>query len=143
MIKHFSMLTLKAPLENLFELETPDSYQCRVFRYELGHSWMTISAHDKNAKEWKPLYIHLGAVRYFEGPMWWEGANFCVAPIAEYLDVCGKVEGIEVVNQRNESISIIDDLVFSERLFTFKTNSIVVKIIASFLTVTDEKELGQ
>lgn len=62
--------------ENIFGLEDPDSWGCKVDYYISGHSQLGIRAYNENLDE----NINLGFedVEYFSGSIDWTGANFCL-----------------------------------------------------------------
>ena len=140
MIKNLSISNMRAEAQNIFEIDNPDEYLCRVHMYQKSHSWLSIEAHRKIANEYKPIFMKFGAVRYFEGPMWWEGANFYIASLAEYIELLGKFEDQMIINAYASLQSQNPEKDMAGHLFVAKTNSAVVKIVADLLTLTDQTE---
>lgn len=61
--------------ENVFKLEDPDAWYCRVERFVSGHGMLDIELTNRNTQE--HLYIGFRKVSYLlSGPMRWQGANF-------------------------------------------------------------------
>jgi len=78
------------PSNNIFGLSEPNDCQCRILEYAMGHSQLlvrvtTSSSADVNAGE--VMCLGFEGVLYFEGPMWWQGADFRIGTRDEHLAI--------------------------------------------------------
>jgi hypothetical protein len=118
--------------ENVLELETPERYSCRVWRYAAGHSRLAIALNQDDANSYDPIYAIFEAVDYFEGIMSWKGANLKAASREESIK--------QKMNIQGTPIAKLPELPYTlpMRLFTFDAANVQIKILASLLTLTDD-----
>ncbi len=72
---------------NLFKLRHPDAYRCHVHRYYSGLSRLYLRVARENAPDAPPFFLLFADVGYFAGPMTWQGADVCIAPRQDAIDV--------------------------------------------------------
>ncbi|MCI0558323.1 MAG: hypothetical protein MN733_07495, partial [Nitrososphaera sp.] len=84
---------LKMHRSNIFEMEMPETYQCGIREYKATHSKLRISVYKKVPGD--VLDLVFTGVMFYEGPMQWVGANFCVAPRDEWLTLMQELGWIE------------------------------------------------
>jgi hypothetical protein len=77
--------------DNIFNIPKPDEYECLVRNYNIGHSIMQLLVRRKTNRR-ERFYIIFSAVAYFSGSMRWTGANFCIKPDAEALEILRRIE---------------------------------------------------
>lgn len=135
MTRHFQLSKMQAEAKNIFELDAPDEYHCRVERYRKCHSWLAIGAHKKTDSEYRPVFMLFGGVRYFEGPMWWDSANFCLAPFSEYIAVLSRCEHRSL---RDAEADVAWQENLPGNLIIVRSDKMVVKIVAHLLALTDD-----
>lgn len=73
--------------ENIFDLVDPSAYGCRVASYHRTHSTLLIVAAHPERYQSQIIHLNFLGVMYFEGPMKWQGADFCL----ETTDECAKL----------------------------------------------------
>jgi hypothetical protein len=85
--------TVTFPIDSVFKIKDPDSYECHVEAYDARLSHLVIRTRKlgKAALGETPPYFEFNNVMYFEGSMTWIGANFCVAPPTDCLQVAHKM----------------------------------------------------
>lgn len=71
---------------NILGLDDPEAFYCRVHSYRQGHSILIVSLVDKRSTVFDPKYLVFETVQYFEGHMWWEGANLCLKKFEVYIN---------------------------------------------------------
>ena len=119
----FNFLDIPHGTENVFNLDDPSSYYCRVFRYHISHSGLCIQlireGHDN-------LYLDFAGVQYFEFPQFWKGANFALS---------GDTVEKERCILKNPHIVKSDDIsywVASHHLLICHTDEGVVKLLFGY-----------
>ena len=103
-----------------------DALICKVTQYFMSHSSMQIEVfnpHDKTV-----LYIEFLSVRYFDGPMHWQGANFNVQEQKECLKI---LDLIGVQYFENEALFVC-------RIANSSTPTAVVRIIADLGFISEK-----
>jgi hypothetical protein len=78
------------PSSNIFGLLEPNDRQCRVLGYVMGHSQLFVRVSmppgvDVDTDE--IMCLGFEGVLYFEGPMWWQGADFRIGTREEHLAI--------------------------------------------------------
>jgi hypothetical protein len=127
---------MPAPFENIFGIDNPEEYGCRIFHYQQGHSVMIVRLEKGGDAAGTELYLVFESVMYFQGYLGWTGANFCTAPIEEYMSLMLKAS--EQVSQ-NELKYIEQDMSsIPGRLFTVSAKEGVIKLIANTATLSDD-----
>lgn len=79
-------------------LPNAEKYWCQIYHYNLGHSELSIHL----VYETENYYLHFSGVRYFCGPMIWQGANFQLASAEQCL---------ELVRRIRKSVQIPDEMI--------------------------------
>ena len=79
---------------NIFGLANPQTCRCRVLGYIMGHSQLYVSVSmpsniGVNANE--ALCLAFEGVLYYEGPMWWQGADIRIGTRDEQLEILKRV----------------------------------------------------
>jgi hypothetical protein len=69
---------MKFSQKNVLDLENPDEYHCIAIHYRRGHSELLVRVFPNNPDE-AEFFLIFQAVEYFEGPLMWSGADFCIA----------------------------------------------------------------
>lgn len=107
--------------KNIFGLVHPQRYECIVWSYRVNHQQLLIRA-DKDKFNNETIYFSFAGVVYFEGPISWTGASFCV----------GTTDECAGLFRRRINADIPEDAVSDiYRLFLIELpNSEVIKIIA-------------
>ena len=68
---------------NIFKLENPQAYSCEILSYHRQHSDLFLKAnHLSNPDKY---WFEFTALEYFEGPVGWRGADFCIATTDECI----------------------------------------------------------
>lgn len=138
-IKEFNISNMKAPCENVFDIKNPDLYHCRVAKYEQGHSVMHIALRSLEIGDANPnFYLVFEDVKYFEGPMIWEGANFCTVSLEEYGKYIEKIQSREKVVDSQASLLLDFQMPIPGRLFVVNTPNLQIKLISNIVTLTDD-----
>jgi len=70
--------------KNIFNIENPEAYFCTVWSYLASHSMLLIRV-DKGELDQEIFYLYFELVQYFEGPLKWKGANFCIGASDECI----------------------------------------------------------
>ena len=132
MEKFIKVSQLPDNAENVLELETPERYSCRVWRYAAGHSRLAIALNQDDANSYDPNYAIFETVEYFEDIMSWQGANLKVASREESVK--------QKMNIQGTPIAKLPELPYTlpMRLFTFDVANVQIKILASLLTLTND-----
>ena len=76
----------------LLQLENPELYQCRIRKYVQGHSTMYIFVMNRENPKEDKFYFILDSVAYFSGQMFWQGADFKLAPNDRMIEIARRVE---------------------------------------------------
>lgn len=139
-IKSFNISHMKAPCQNVFDIVRPDLYHCRVTKYEQGHSVMYIALRTQEIGFDPHFYLMFEDVQYFEGPMMWEGANFCTASLEEYGVYLEKIQQREKVVDSQTSLLLDFQMPIPGRLFVVNTPNLQIKLISSIVSLTDSLE---
>ena len=71
----------------LSDIANPQDYSCRVLVYSRGHSQMYVTAESTTSAPDKPVVLVFDAVRYFEGPMGWQGLDFRLGSVSERINL--------------------------------------------------------
>jgi hypothetical protein len=138
MKKEFSVSNIHPSAKNVLELPDADNYYCRVFDYKPGHSNMTLVLTHKDSTRWDDFYLLLDSVRYYEGPFWWTGINISKGVWSEFLKLYFKVTGQGNFTEKEiEEFEIDPD--FSGELLVIPTPHFTIKIIASYMMLSDER----
>jgi hypothetical protein len=61
----------------------PQAYSCSVLAYVRSHGQMIIEVVEMAADAYRPIYLDLETVWYFEGPFRWQGIDFRIASSEE------------------------------------------------------------
>lgn len=99
---------------------------CKVTQYFMSHSSMQIEVfnpHDKTV-----FYINFLSVRYFDGPMGWQGADFNVQEQKECLEILERI-GVQYFEP---------DTLFVCRIINSSTPTAVVRIIADLGFISEQ-----
>lgn len=109
-MKEYNISDIPFDASNVFELEEPGSCSCQVWSYDKGHSILTICLFSPKGEI--RSFISFEGVSYFQGPMWWHGANFKRSDIDVHVDIKVKTQGKkneffrEWLKTQNEEVSI-------------------------------------
>ena len=124
MAKYYSDSTAVYPIDNVFGVENPDSYECRVKRYDSRLSYLEIYMRplDQSSLPESFFSFVFNAVEYFEGTMTWIGANFRIASPAECIHIARKMPYQHKMSDQ-EILDFYD-------LYVVETNQLQIKILA-------------
>jgi hypothetical protein len=61
----------------------PQAYTCSVLAYVRSHGQMIVEVVEIPADAYRPMYLELETVWYFEGPLRWQGIDFRIASSQE------------------------------------------------------------
>ena len=75
----------KSHRRNFLALDLPENYQCNIMEYHASHSKLRIGVYKSIPGDMFDLVFT--AVYFYDGPMQWIGANFCVASKREQLSL--------------------------------------------------------
>jgi hypothetical protein len=106
--------------KNFFNIANPQEYSCRVGSYRVNHSLMLVRATKSEFEPGKTFYLTFGGVLYFEGPLAWSGADFCISTTDECERLLSKMG-------YSDSLHVLSD---KYRLFLVELPNLEVKIIA-------------
>jgi hypothetical protein len=112
-------------MDNYFSITDPDSYGCGVYKYVASLSVL----HIRVVNSTKPpnlFYIVFYPVEYFSGPMYWQGANFQLAPDEECLMILSRLERYK--GTLPEKLLIDEE--HKLKLFTVKSPRNTIQIVA-------------
>jgi hypothetical protein len=109
-----------------------EKWYCQVMDYNLGHSRLLTSVTQADTD--KKLSLVCLDTRYFEGPLFWHGADFQVAPMEECEALLRKInrnmsEATLKMELQVQKLFIVNDLQTSMR----------IRIMAGVAFVTDQK----
>ena len=142
MIKLVELRNLEHPAENVLDLENPENYSCRIWSYSPGHSMLFVHLKENDGTKTSPhLYLVFDNVQFFEGPMWWQGANFCTSTLYDYAKLNFAVHIPEELSEAfiQEVVDKMDSQKSPSHLFTLSVNDkIQVRILASSAGLTDD-----
>jgi hypothetical protein len=110
-------LTMNYVINNFFELTDSQECACAVASYRINHSLMLVKV--DNVKSEETFYLTFSGVLYFEGPLKWQGGNFCI----ETVDECEKL--LRKIGY-GYALHVLDKY----RLFVVNLPSAEVKILA-------------
>jgi len=87
-----TFLDLKSQINNLLNLKAPETYSSALERFSPDHlvMWFRIYNHNKS-----PMNLVFKGVYFFDGPISWLGAEFCVASSKECLELVDKLGWIK------------------------------------------------
>lgn len=68
---------------NIFTIANADHRMCKMVSFTDCHKILTIEVSPETQDD-VPLLLHFGRVVYHSGPIYWQGANFCIASMEEY-----------------------------------------------------------
>src|SRR5574341_95812 len=115
---------LRSQQNNILDLEGPDSHTCVVEHYKSSHPALWLSIHKgRFTSPDDALHVIFSGVSFYEGPMQWIGANFCVAPRDEWRTLMQELGWTEGAPQ-----DAMDYLSEELRLFTVESQSTKYKI---------------
>lgn len=113
--------------ENIFNLPAPIMYRVHVHRYFSGLSRMYMRVF-KGQNETPAFYLLFSDVGYFEGPISWQGADFCMASADDCIQLMLKTGMIgEAILQYPDAYLPITE---QARLYVVKTTHTPVRFIA-------------
>jgi hypothetical protein len=142
MIKEIEIGNMEHPAENVLGLEKPENYSCQIWYYTPSHSNLIVLLNEKDrAKGTPPLYLVFDSVRFFEGPLGWNGANFCTSTLYDYaeLNIALQIDEELPENFVQKMVDQMEDQKWPSRLFTLSVNDkIQVRILASYAALTDD-----
>lgn len=119
--------------ENIFNLPAPTLYRCHVHHYHarLSRLYIRVFKTDGGLStvQIPAFFLLFSDVGYVEGPINWDGANFCLAPHEDCIDLMLETGMIgKAVLQFPDAYAAITD---TARLYVVKTAHSPVRIIAS------------
>jgi hypothetical protein len=121
--------------ENIFGVNKPDEWHCRMVGYATLHNTMAIIAKHPN-KELEPFLVTFRHVTYFSGTTNWVGANFCRAEMRELLNLW------RIINTKIQALSDEElEYKFDQSalgLYVVKTSYSPFHIIANWGTKHDD-----
>jgi hypothetical protein len=130
---------IEVSTQNAFGFEKPETYSCRVWKYIVSHSALTIEVKSKHTVEKYPkhFYIIFEPTDYFQGPVWWKGADFRTASQGECFSLLYAMH----TGRTMEEDGLPDPAKLSgeagRRLFIAEYGKIEVKILAGLVIITD------
>ncbi len=116
----------------MLKIDVPQSCSCRVWRYMYSHSMLSINAFQLNPE--KTYYLLFTSVEFYEGPLFWEGADYQIGSSGHCLDILHRTERFDDIPDAHLSKSF--------KLFVFPGAS-PVRIIAANVRVFEEDPLAQ
>lgn len=111
---------------NVFGFDAPEKYTCSINAYDAERNRLSVSVNGSNGC----LLIFTG-MRYFEGPFYWKGANFCTGSAEATTRLVHLLASPEFLDE--DALNAIRPFSsdFTPRLFVVETVNFSVKIIAS------------
>jgi hypothetical protein len=115
---------------NIFGLPEPNDCRCRILEYTMGHSQLFVrvtmsSGAAVNAGE--IMCLGFEGVLYFEGPMWWQGADFRIGTRDEHLAILQRVNSSDFGGNGEK----IQHALRKYRLFILNGAAAQVRIVAT------------
>ena len=134
---------MKIDFKDVFSIENPDEYFCRVQSYHTSDplSFMYVFVHPPNEPQ-KKFVILFNYVRYFAGPMTWAGANFKIAHYDDCATILKRIPGFQDYpdeNQAKASGAISRNKHY--KMYLTGSNKLEVKIIALSATILQSDEI--
>jgi hypothetical protein len=144
MMKIFSSADIAPNSTNIFNIPESENYSCRVMQYVASHSKLVIMLHHrlKTGMPFNGVYLIFTFVLYFEGPFWWEGANFCSASREELVRLQMQIHARQKINEQQIHSIIASSNSTAECLFLVQTANLTVKILSSQVILTQEPPQG-
>lgn len=100
------------------QIDEPDKYWCQIQTYVVGHSTMYIEVSTRE----QAYYLHFPALRYFSGPLLWQGADFHIAASSECLRLARSMERFDPLD---------DDIIINQLvLYQIEKPRLTVQIIS-------------
>jgi hypothetical protein len=112
---------MKHSVKNFFNVINPQEYSCGIGSYRVNHSLMLIRATKSEFDPDQTFYLTFSGALYFEGPLGWKGANFCIGTTEE----CEKL--LRKMDYSDDTLHILSE---KYRLFVVELPSLEVKIVA-------------
>ena len=85
----------------LSSVSNPQDYYCSVLGYVRGLSQLYIKAETISPKTDRPVILGFASVKYFEGPMRWQGLDFRLGSVDEKITLLQQ-EWLDVGNLLNK-----------------------------------------
>ncbi len=70
---------------NYFDLPQPNGSLCHLLKYNRAKSFLELKVYEEEGDD--AAYLQFEGVAYYEGPVFWKGANFLVASNADCIKV--------------------------------------------------------
>ncbi len=133
MAKYYRDQTVTFPVENVFGIKDPETYECHVKAYDARLSHLVIQARKLGtpALGEPSFHFEFNGTMYFEGSMTWIGANFCIAPPTDCLHVAHKLAYHAGIPDT--------DLLGQYDLFVVDAQQTQIKILAGIGQVFEDK----
>lgn len=123
MKKQFVFPIGKESLSNILQFDDPHSFRCRIIYIHPLHrgTRIQISRQSSSNLPFEHFYLSLSLVKYFDGPMQWDGANFELAPLDELASLLSRLHGA--------SISATDLISSQNCLLKLQTHEFLIRIL--------------
>jgi hypothetical protein len=134
----FDVTQMPALANNVFGIANPETYICRVASYRAGHSVMCVHVHrhSQSTLPYDEFFLLFDFVQYFEGPMWWNGANFCTSTPEECLQLLFRLQSPQKVDDDEvTTFDLPESTPLPKVLFVQAANNVKVRLIVSFVTM--------
>lgn len=139
MFNVFSGHELKAPMRNVFQIDHPETYTCRMWRYNPGKGELAffVTRDTMSQITHRDFYLVFDDVRYFAGPTFWKGADFCTASLKDYSRLMLRLKSKDKLSttELNEAPPLASKV--AGRLFLLDTPNVQVRIVSNQVTMTD------
>jgi len=112
---------MKFSQKNVLGLENPDEYHCIAIHYRRGHSELLVRVFPNKSDNSEPFFLIFQAVEYFEGPLMWWGANFCIATDDEYQNFLAERE-LDISLDESFKLIVVDhpDIKFKVKIIAIE-----------------------
>jgi hypothetical protein len=119
-------------LDELKAIEDIDDFECLVGGYQVGHSTLILIVRNGLSKTRRNFYIFFENVKYFSGPLKWQGADFKQGTTEECL------KRLTQAKVYPDKTFLRDDT--QQRLYQVDLGSMVVEIIASHARIQQDTD---
>ena len=128
------MYELEYGMENALDIPDATDGRCRVINYYPSHSILIIQIMTADKRN---LHVVFGSVRYFEGTMFWNNANFSVSSLEEHGEFIYRLAPASHPSHKKMPTNLNFLRSQGERLLIINLGTYSIKIIAGAISVED------
>jgi hypothetical protein len=135
MIKEINPKNFPPLHHNVFELHHTDKYNCEVVEFTASLKKLTLMLIGGIGHNYKVLFR---GVRYFQGPMFWKGADFYTSSMEELTELIYRIKYPEKIDAEAKGYMETFSTNIPIRLFIVDTMKLQIKIVASRIEIEKE-----